>query len=151
MNKLSAAFILIAVFLFLPEKSNGEVLRFPPNPAIEVDRLNMEETSGEKVTNKQAKKISKKKKRSKKTSAKDKKGLWAKIFSLGAFGIGITSWFFAGIALGALAVVLGVIAIRKIKRDPELRTFGFFAVAGLVFGLIGIIGWTIGQLMVAAN
>ena len=103
---------------------------------------------GEKIALKFAKK--KRKKTKKRSHSKSHKETNAKVFSIAGFVLGISSWFFAGIILGAIAIIISSIAIRTIRRNPALRKFGFFAVAGLVFGLIGVAGWIIGQLTLAA-
>jgi hypothetical protein len=45
---------------------------------------------------------------------------------------------YIGSLLAVTAIVLGIVSLRKIKRNPALTGKGF-AIAGLVLGIIGLI------------
>ncbi|MBA7609423.1 hypothetical protein ES703_16614 [subsurface metagenome] len=58
---------------------------------------------------------------------------------------GIFSVFLApllGFILGIIAIVFGAVAIRQIRKDPNLGGRGM-AIAGLVCGIVGVAGWVI--------
>lgn len=84
--------------------------------------------------------------------AKIKKGMDAELAAdeaktdgLGIAGmiLGIASLFVAGLILGLLAVIFSMIALGRIKKNPDTRKGKGFAIAGLVLGGIGMIGWAI--------
>jgi len=60
---------------------------------------------------------------------------------LGIFGVFLTLSGIIGVGcpLGLLAIVFGVIALVKLKKNPQLRGRGM-AVAGLILGIIAMIG-----------
>ncbi len=64
--------------------------------------------------------------------------------------LGIVSIFFAGIILGTLAIIFGITALRRIKRDPDMYGGRNMATAGIICGIVGIIGAII-FLIILAN
>ncbi len=53
---------------------------------------------------------------------------------------GIVSIFIAGIPLGACAIIFSAIALKKIRESPELYKGKGMAIAGLICGIIGVVG-----------
>ena len=60
-------------------------------------------------------------------------------FGVASMVLGIVSLFVFGIPAGTLAVIFGGIALSRVRKDPSLRGRGM-AIAGLVCGIIGIVG-----------
>lgn len=58
--------------------------------------------------------------------------------AIAGFVIGLVSLFIAGIPLGIVAVVFSSIAMGQIKKNGEKGSG--FAVAGLILGIVGIVG-----------
>lgn len=63
--------------------------------------------------------------------------------AIAGFVLGFVSLFVAGIPLGALSVVFSVIALERIKKNPDKRSGKGLAIAGLVLGIIGFLGGVI--------
>lgn len=60
--------------------------------------------------------------------------------SVAGFVISIVGLIIFGIPLGALAIALSAVGLSKIKRNPDRYSGRALAIAGLVLGLIDIIG-----------
>ena len=86
------------------------------------------------------------------TKALIKKGLDADIaaddaktdgMAIAGFITGLVSLFLFGIILGPLGIIFSAIALKRIKRNPEKRKGRGLAIAGLILGICGVIGWAI--------
>ncbi len=61
--------------------------------------------------------------------------------AIGGFASGILGIFFIfGIILGILAIILGLSALKKIKRQPEVYNGKALAIAAVILGIIDVIG-----------
>jgi len=60
--------------------------------------------------------------------------------SLTGFFASIVGFFIAGVPLGAMAMVFGIIGMGKISREPDRYRGKGFAIAAVLIGLIDIIG-----------
>lgn len=60
--------------------------------------------------------------------------------AIAGFITGLVSLFVVGILLGTLGIIFSSIALSRIKKQPEVRKGRGFAIAGLVLGIIGVIG-----------
>jgi hypothetical protein len=76
----------------------------------------------------------------KKMNASAEEGAKADGFAITSLVVGIVSIFFAGIILGVVAVVFGLIALNRIRKDPERRNGKGFAIAGIATGAVGLVG-----------
>jgi hypothetical protein len=54
------------------------------------------------------------------------------------FGPFLILWIL-GVALGIVAVILGILALRRIGRDPHLRRGSALAIGGIVLGGLGVL------------
>jgi uncharacterized protein DUF4190 len=65
--------------------------------------------------------------------------------------LGLLSCFpFVGLLFGIAAVVTGILAIRRAKKNPKMGGRGR-AVFGIVMGIIGILFWGIGTIALIQN
>lgn len=53
---------------------------------------------------------------------------------------GIVGLFIAGIPLGIIAVIFGIIALNKIKKNPDIFRGKGLSIASVILGFIAIIG-----------
>ncbi len=60
--------------------------------------------------------------------------------AIGGFVLGLVSLFIAGIILGGFAIFFSARALSKIKKSPETVKGKGLAIAGLVLGIIGVLG-----------
>ena len=60
--------------------------------------------------------------------------------AIAGFVTGIVGLFVAGVILGTIAVVLGSIALKKIRKSPEIHSGKGLAIAALVLGIVAIVG-----------
>jgi len=61
-------------------------------------------------------------------------------FGLAGFLISLAGLFVAGIPLGILAVIFGIVGIGKVERHPEKRKGKGFGIAAVIIGTLAIIG-----------
>ncbi|WP_282779875.1 DUF4190 domain-containing protein [Phaeodactylibacter xiamenensis] len=60
--------------------------------------------------------------------------------AIAGFVTGLVGIFILGIILGTLGIVFSAIALSRIKKEPEVRTGKGLAIAGLVLGIISVLG-----------
>jgi len=60
--------------------------------------------------------------------------------AIAGFVTGLVSIFIFGIILGILGIVFSSLALKRIKREPDTRSGKGLAIAGLILGLVGVIG-----------
>jgi len=70
--------------------------------------------------------------------------------AIASFVLSLAGIFCFGFVTGTLAVIFGGVAMRSISKNPGLKGNGL-AVAGLVIGIVDIIGWLIWLVLVAAG
>ena len=70
--------------------------------------------------------------------------------AVASFVLSLVGIFCVGFITGTLAVIFGGVAISKISKNPGLKGNGL-AVAGLVIGIVDIIGWVIWLALVASG
>lgn len=131
-------------------KSKAEiksVLELDANDLISLQRKDLEEKIGRKLTFKEKLALPfVKKKLKKNTGLSGRQALeQAKTdgFAIAGFVTGLVSLFLFGFILGVVGIVFSAIALGRIKREPETRTGKGFAIAGLILGIVGVIGWAI--------
>ncbi len=61
-------------------------------------------------------------------------------FGIAGFVIGLVSLFIAGIPLGILAIVFSAISLGRIQKSKGSLNGKGFAIAGLVLGIVGVVG-----------
>ena len=61
-----------------------------------------------------------------------------------ALVLGIIGLFLAGMILGIIALVMGIKAKKAITENPGMYGGSGKATAGIVLGIIAIVGWGIG-------
>lgn len=60
--------------------------------------------------------------------------------AIAGFVTGLVGIFIFGIILGILGIVFSAIALSRIRKEPEVRTGRGLAIAGLVLGIISVVG-----------
>jgi len=63
-----------------------------------------------------------------------------KTVSVGGFVCGIIGFILSGIIFGPIALVLGIVGLRKVKKQPNKYKGKGFAIASLILGIVDIIG-----------
>lgn len=71
--------------------------------------------------------------------------------AIAALVCGIIGLFFFGIILGPVAICLGLSAKNKIREDPQRYTGQCQATAGIVLGIIDVIGSIIFIIIIVGN
>ena len=129
------------------------VFELSPKDIIQLNKVQLENRIGRKLSFKEkiALKLVKKKLKKRKDLTSEKAYEQTRIHGLAVAGFvtGLVSIFFAGIILGVLSVVFSGIALGKIKQSPDTFSGKGLAIAGLILGLIGAIGALILVAMVA--
>lgn len=59
------------------------------------------------------------------------------------WGLSIVGFFIAGLILGIISIILCSIGLKEIKQNPDKWTGKNYAIAGIIMGIIDIIGWII--------
>ncbi len=113
------------------------------NDLIELDRKALQQKIGRKLKLKERIALRFVKKKLKKHS--EWSGMEAKEatvtdgFAIAGFVIGLLSLFIAGIIFGLMATIFSVLALDRIRRNPNLGGRGL-AIAGFILGLVGLFG-----------
>lgn len=120
------------------------VFDLSPVTLVNGSKAELEDAIGRKLTFKEKIALKLVKKKLKKHKELDPKVAFEQTktdaMAVAGFVTGLVSLFIFGIILGILAIVFSSIALKRIKREPEALTGRGLAVAGLVLGIIGLVG-----------
>ncbi len=150
MHKNLPCFLWTLMAIFLISTNSYAVVRaneanLSNSPTFKVTKDNLETSLGRKLTFREKLVLPL-------IKGKIKKGLSADRavaegttdgMAIAGFVTGLVGLFVFGIVLGILGIVFSTIALKRIKRDPEVRKGRGLAIAGLVTGIVGLVGWTI--------
>lgn len=69
--------------------------------------------------------------------------------ALAGFIMGAVGLFVFGFILGTLAVVFGIAAMKRIKKESPTKQGYGLAVAALVIGIVAVVGWAVVVVLLA--
>lgn len=166
-KKSILSYAMIALFLFstnltqavvksnIVEKHYSSVFELDAEDLINLEKTDLEKKIGRKLNIKEKLTLSFVKRKLRKNSNLTGENALEQVktdgMAIAGFVTGLVSLFLFGFILGVLGVIFSAIALKRIKREPESRKGKGLAIAGLILGIVGIIGWTLYLLILLAG
>jgi hypothetical protein len=63
--------------------------------------------------------------------------------ALTGFILGVLGVFYLGFLFGLLGIIFSAIGLNNIRKNPDSKKGRGLAIAGLVCGIVGFVGWTL--------
>lgn len=126
------------------QKNYHSVFELTGDDLINLERTGLEAKIGRKLTIKERLllKIVKRKlrKNAKLTGENAAEQVQTDGFAIAGFVTGLIGIFIFGMILGIFGIVFSALALKRIKREPETRKGRGLAIAGLVLGIVALVG-----------
>ena len=142
---LFVCFLPISSFAVVNTKTTKETVNTEPIKTKAFNRANLEVLLGRKLTFRERLFLPLVKNKLAKGLPADRAANEAVTdgMAIAGFVTGVLSLLLFGFILGILGIIFSAVGLKRIRQEPEKRKGRGLAIAGLVCGIIGFIGWTI--------